>query len=365
MKRLAILCALALASVAQAADVSHLRTIKTKDGQEHALGLLKSQKPVHGVLFWAPTVRYSAPAEYDLRDLGLVSPIQDQKQCGSCWAFSITKTLESARLKAGKTLLGLSEQELVSCDTGAYGCNGGMMDDMAYVVNHGLPTREDYPYSSGGGSTGRCKSGHTVAEKGVKWGYVGSENGTPSMDQIKQALQDYGVLSTVVAAGGADWDGGNGGNMTSCRNSGQNHMVNIVGWTQKKGGEKLIGANSWNTSWGDKGFFYSKQGCNEYASGSQAVSFVVVEGGPAPTPPHVQLPAEVDVLPNTEVMLGVKSQPGVTYSWTADGAALPDTDSMIYVTPEKDTVYQITAKTAAGTAQSSVKVHVLPAPSFD
>lgn len=56
---------------------------------------------------------------------GAVSPIQDQKSCGSCWAFSATAAMESAhKIKTGH-LVKFSEQQLVDCDTSSHGCNGG------------------------------------------------------------------------------------------------------------------------------------------------------------------------------------------------------------------------------------------------
>jgi len=57
--------------------------------------------------------------------LGKVNAIKDQKQCGSCWAFSSNCALESEWAIKYGTLYSLSEQQLVSCDTSCYGCSGG------------------------------------------------------------------------------------------------------------------------------------------------------------------------------------------------------------------------------------------------
>jgi len=66
------------------------------------------------------------PAAKDWRTLGAVNPVKNQMQCGSCWAFSATSSMESAQfIQKGGELHSLSEQELVSCDTSCYGCGGG------------------------------------------------------------------------------------------------------------------------------------------------------------------------------------------------------------------------------------------------
>jgi cathepsin L len=61
----------------------------------------------------------------DWRSKGAVNPVKNQGQCGSCWAFSATASIEGHHQIATGTLLSLAEQEIVDCDKTSYGCQGG------------------------------------------------------------------------------------------------------------------------------------------------------------------------------------------------------------------------------------------------
>lgn len=83
----------------------------------------------------------------DWRTKGAVTPIKDQGQCGSCWSFSTTGSMEGAHFNASGTLVSLSESNLVDCSWLNHGCNGGSMAlAMMYAESHPLETEADYPY---------------------------------------------------------------------------------------------------------------------------------------------------------------------------------------------------------------------------
>jgi len=89
----------------------------------------------------APTVD-----SVDWRTKNVVNPIKNQQQCGSCWAFSTTGAVESRWAIKSGTLLSLSEQQLVDCDTQEdQGCDGGLMDNaFTYLESHAQELESAY-----------------------------------------------------------------------------------------------------------------------------------------------------------------------------------------------------------------------------
>ena len=181
-------------------------------------------------------VTNAAPASWDWREKGYVSPVKDQGSCGSCWAFSTVGNLEGLYYKEKQTMVTLSEQMLVDCDTYDSGCNGGLMENSFTWLkeNGGIMTDDDYPYT---GYKGSCKSDPSkyVDMKITGYKKLGSSSSTWSPvdeDEIKEFLYETGPLAVALNANPLQTYTGGVLDKTSsqCPTSGMNHAVTMVGY---------------------------------------------------------------------------------------------------------------------------------------
>ena len=201
------------------------------------------------------------PNEIDWVSLGAVTNVKDQGQCGSCWAFSTTGSIEGAYYLANKKLVSLSEQQLVDCSSsfGNEGCNGGLMDNgFEYVKSNGLCSEKSYSYK---GVDGLCKKCNVVTKIDS---YI---DVTPNDEQsLLQAVSKQPV-SVAIEADKSIFQFYQSGVMDS-DSCGTNldHGVLIVGYGTQNGKDFWKVKNSWGSSWGNKGYILlgrnskSKQG---------------------------------------------------------------------------------------------------------
>jgi C1A family cysteine protease len=199
-------------------------------------------------------------AELDLRYM--LPAVKNQAQCGSCWAFSAIGNAEGVTYKNnGGKVVSLSEQQLVSCDYGNSGCNGGWMATAdAYLVKHGSASEDSYPYTSGSGQVAACKT-FTATAKFSSY----TDFGRISADAtIIDHLATLGPLSVAIEADRSYFQTYKSGildNPTSCGTS-LNHGVTLVGYGTESGKDYWLVRNSWGTTWGDKGYVKLVRGHN-------------------------------------------------------------------------------------------------------
>lgn len=189
---------------------------------------------------------------------GKVSGVKNQEQCGSCWAFSATGSMESAYMIFKGENKEFSEQELVDCSSsyGNHGCNGGIMS-MAfdYVEDKELSLEGDYTYTA---RKSHCKSSEFSERYGISdYNTIDPVN----VNGLMTALDTQPVSVAIEVQ--QDFMHYNGGVYESsddeCGES-LNHGVLAVGYNSGNGEDWLKVKNSWSTMWGEEGYIRMKIG---------------------------------------------------------------------------------------------------------
>lgn len=253
------------------AELKHLRGWRrsgdgSDGGTRGAASLLSAQ-------VW----RNKVPAEsVDWRNLTVSSLVQDQGECGSCWAVAAAHTLQAHReinLKVGKPL---SIQQLVNCVPnpqqcgGQGGCKGATVElAMKWVMANGLAEASDVPYEA---SDGACNAPALLAEEGRFLGAIKRHGGGSSHNSaaklgfagwntlpsnrarpLMSALMN-GPVAVSVGAGG--WFLYDSGVFDGCdKDTVIDHAVVLVGYgsDKKSGRSSWTIRNSWGEEWGENG----------------------------------------------------------------------------------------------------------------
>ena len=191
------------------------------------------------------------PASVDWREQNAVNDIQDQGQCGSCWAFSTMAAVEGAAAIKTGNLQKFAEQELVDCSSLNHGCNGGSMAlGFLYLKSHFAELEGSYPYTA---ADGTCAY-DSASKSSVETTGLGTNVQQQSSSQLKAAVAKT-VVSVAIEADKAVFQLYKSGifDSSSCGTT-LDHGVALVGYGSEGGQEYYILRNSWGTSWGEEGY---------------------------------------------------------------------------------------------------------------
>lgn len=189
------------------------------------------------------------PEAFNWRDSDVVTSVKQQRDCGSCWAFSAVANIESQYYMKNKRYVDLSEQQIVDCDPINNGCNGGLMSwAMEYVMRSGgVQLEEDYEYV---GSEGVCKnnSANVVQISGCVSYDLRNE------ERLRELLVSNGPISVAIDV--MDVTNYQSGIARHCSVAhGLNHAVLLVGYGVQNNTPYWVFKNSWGSDWGESGYF--------------------------------------------------------------------------------------------------------------
>nr|XP_020463114.1 cathepsin O [Monopterus albus] len=198
------------------------------------------------------------PARFDWRDKAVVSPVQNQQACGSCWAFSVVGAMQSVHAIEGSTLERLSVQQVLDCSYKNEGCNGGstlQALDWLKQTRVKLVLESEYSYKA---KTGIChyfsQSHGGVALKN----FTAHDFGGQEKAMMGQLVECGPLVALVDAVSWQDYLGGI--IQHHCSSHWSNHAVLVVGYDTTGDIPYWIVQNSWGTSWGNEGYVYIKIG---------------------------------------------------------------------------------------------------------
>jgi cathepsin L len=218
------------------------------------------------------------PASVDWRTRGVVTGIKNQGQCGSCWAFSTTGSLEGAHALNTGQLVSLSEQNLVDCSQaeGNNGCDGGLMDDgFQYVINNkGIDTEASYPYTA---EDGTCQ--YNPANCGsLLVAFQDVQSGSESALQTASAT--IGPVSVAIDASHSSFQMYSSGVYyePDCSATQLDHGVLVVGYGTSAGSDYWIVKNSWGTDWGMNGYIWMSRNRNNNCGIATMASYPLSAG---------------------------------------------------------------------------------------
>lgn len=233
------------------------------------------------------------PQSYDLREKNAVTPVKDQGQAGSCWAFATCGAFESNIKMIDNNSVDLSEQYLISCNNEGYTAKDGGWFAHDMHVNPGAVIEEDCPYQA---KDVKIVDNFNHPYKLDSWGYVNDGKYIPSVDEIKSAIIKYGAVAAAVTAD-SYFSYYSGGVYNRNNTASPNHAIILIGWDDSK--DAWILRNSYGPSWGESGYMYIDYDVSNVGYGA---TYIVYSGTDTPSDDD-DTDDDTPVIPNNNIAL--------------------------------------------------------------
>jgi len=273
------------------------RQTDRKEEEKHYRGAKRPSVTLSAEVVLSQT---TPPAAVDWRKTIVVTPVKNQGQCGSCWAFSATQTIESqyALDAAPEYAISFSPQQITSCTTDCYGCQGGWpYSGYNYVKGvAGLSNEWYWPYTQSmiaQSTTAACSTNVTIFDgpdaelAGGHATVTGYNYVIPQCSSGACDSQDMNGLAAAVAEGPVSicvnagaWNDYSGGvlSQSACGGYGADdldHCVQLVGYNTTASSPYWIVKNSWSTTWGEDGYIFLEYPANTCGLGNEATRPII------------------------------------------------------------------------------------------
>ncbi|NP_001281168.1 cathepsin B isoform X2 [Cynoglossus semilaevis] len=253
------------------------------------------------------TADVQLPVDFDARvqwpQCPTLKEVRDQGSCGSCWAFGAAEAISDRLCIHSNGLMNveISAEDLLSCcDSCGMGCNGGYPSAAwEFWTTDGLVSGGLYdshigcrPYSiapcehhvngsrppctgEGGDTpqcTKKCEAGYTPGYTQDKHYGKLSYSVDDSEKEIQLEIYKNGPVegAFTVYEDFLLYKTGVYQHVTGSAVGG--HAIKVLGWGEENGTPYWLCANSWNTDWGDNGFFKILRGSDHCGIESEIVA---------------------------------------------------------------------------------------------
>jgi len=274
MKGVVILCLLVVAVVADWSAGKSKQDVQKLLGWKKNSGVRLPLRASHPLM--------AVPTSFDARqqwaNCTSIGTIQNQAECGSCWAFGAVESITDRFCIHKNDDTQLSFEDMVSCDPYDDGCQGGDPNTAwRYAEKVGLVSAECYPYG-----IPTCPPAQQPCLNFVPTPKCAHACNTTSINWLKDKRQITTAYSVSSKETGIEKEIMTNGPVEACfdvyedflayksgvytHKSGDllgGHCVKILGWGVDGSTPYWLVANSWTTTWGNQGYFWIKRGSDE------------------------------------------------------------------------------------------------------